>query len=70
MKLDKYQQPDLNLTSILNEIKFGKGFIVLPELFSPDDIDHARQTTLYLINTQGNKATHFQVRLIESEYFY
>jgi hypothetical protein len=46
---------------VMKEITEGNGYQILSGLYSPEDIDHARQTILYLIGKQGSKATHFQV---------
>ena len=46
---------------VYKEITKGLGFKILPGLFNDEDIKHARDTILYLIGKQGNKATHFQV---------
>ena len=46
---------------VYKEITEGLGFKILPGLFDDEDIKHARDTILYLIGKQGNKATHFQV---------
>ena len=61
--MDDFLQTELELAEIIKEITTGKGYVILPQLFSPQDIEHARNTTLYLIRTQGEKATHFQVSL-------
>jgi len=60
--MNDFVQPDLDTKKIVDEITTGKGYVMLPQLFSPVDIEHARETTAYLIKTQGKKATHFQVR--------
>ena len=59
--MNDFVQSELDLNKVIDEITTGKGYMMLPQLFTPEDIEHARQTTLYLIKTQGKKATHFQV---------
>ena len=59
--MEHFLQPELDIAEIIKEITTGKGYVIIPQLFSPKDIEHARNTTLYLIKTQGDKATHFQV---------
>ena len=46
---------------LFKDIIEGEGYVIIKGLFDPDDIKHARDTILYLIGKQGNKATHFQV---------
>lgn len=45
---------------VVVEITEEKGFSILKGLFSPQDIEHAKETVLFLIAKQGLKATHFQ----------
>ena len=59
--MDNFLQPKLDIAEIIKEITTGKGYLIIPQLFSPQDIGQARDATLYLIKTQGKKATHFQV---------
>ena len=53
----------MNVSFVVKEITEGQGFFVLPQLFSDEDIRHAKETILYLIRQQGSKATHFQVSI-------
>ena len=52
---------------VYKEITEGLGFKILNGLFDDEDIKHARETILYLIGKQGNKATHFQVENINGK---
>lgn len=49
--------------TVLKEVTEGQGYAILSGLYHDEDIKHARETIVYLISTQGSKATHFQVRL-------
>ena len=51
---------DYNITKIITEITEKSGYVVLPQLFTPEDISHARDLVLYLIKQQGQRVTHFQ----------
>ena len=51
----------INVDEVVNAITEGDGYYILKGLFEPEDIQHARETILYLISKQGKKATHFQV---------
>ena len=53
----------ININEVVKEVTEGAGYYILKGLFEKDDVEHARQTILYLISKQGKKATHFQVRL-------
>ena len=64
VNVEDFIRPEkLDIAEIIEEVTSGKGYFMIPQLFSPQDIEHARNTTLYLIDTQGEKATHFQVNL-------
>ena len=52
----------INIDEAVKNITIGDGYVILKGLFSKEDIQHTRETILYLISKQGNKATHFQVR--------
>jgi hypothetical protein len=56
----------INIDEAVNNITIGDGYVILKGLFNKEDIQHARESILYLISKQGNKATHFQVPLIFS----
>ena len=56
-----WQNESIDKDLVFKEIIEGEGYVVIKGLFDPDDIKHARETILYLINKQGSKATHFQV---------
>ena len=46
----------------MKELRSGeKGFVVVPGVFPPEEIAEARERILALIDSQGEKATHFQV---------
>ena len=51
----------INVDNLVKTITKGDGYVILKGLFSKTDIQHARETILYLISKQGKKATHFQV---------
>lgn len=58
--MTNYINPKLNLTELYEEITAGKGYVTIPQVFTPSEIKHARDLIHYLIKTQGKKATHFQ----------
>lgn len=58
--INDFTLPNVDIEDVVNEITSGEGFVILPRLFSPAEIKHARELILYLIQTQGKKATHFQ----------
>lgn len=58
---DVFLQPEVNFTKVIEVITIGRGFFMLPQLFSRQEIKHARELILHLIKKQGKKATHFQV---------
>ena len=46
----------------MTELRSGeKGFVVVPGVYPPEEIAEARERILALIDSQGEKATHFQV---------
>ena len=51
----------IDIDEVVKEITIGNGYVILKGLFHHEDIQHARDTILYLIQKQGKKATHFQV---------
>ena len=53
--------PSINIDEVVNNVTLGDGYAILKGLFDQDDINHAKETILYLISRQGAKATHFQV---------
>lgn len=44
----------------VDELLNGKGYFVLPQLFSAEEIKEARDLIHHYSNTETNKATHFQ----------
>ena len=52
---------DISTKNVIEIITEGQGFDILSGLFEPEEIQHAKDTILYLIQKQGSKATHFQV---------
>ena len=51
------------MDAIVKELRSGeKGFVVVPGVYPPEEIAEARERILALIDSQGEKATHFQVR--------
>jgi len=49
-----------NLESILDELQFGAGGIVIEAGFDPDDIEQARVLLMQYSDHEGDKVTHFQ----------
>ena len=60
------QNLSIDIDEAVKNITIGDGYVILKGLFKKEDIDHARETILYLISKQGVKATHFQVLQIVS----
>ncbi|XP_064623535.1 uncharacterized protein Mb3657-like [Lineus longissimus] len=61
VKPDDFQATDMNdVEDIVKEVTEGQGYLLLPQVFSPEDIAHARDVIYYLIKTEGQRATHFQ----------
>ena len=59
---EQFISPDVDVAAILKELRSGeKGFVVVPAVFPPEEIAEARERILALIDSQGEKATHFQV---------
>ena len=51
----------VDVDAIVEELRSGeRGFVVVPGVFSPEEIAEARERILALIDSQGEKATHFQ----------
>ena len=49
------------MDAIVEELRSGeRGFVVVPGVFSPEEVAEARERILALIDSQGEKATHFQ----------
>lgn len=46
--------------AILNELIDGKGYVVLPQVFSPEEIKQARSLIMDYSERDAPKATHFQ----------
>jgi len=58
---EQFISPDVDVAAILKELRSGeKGFVVVPAVFPPEEIAEARERILALIDSQGEKATHFQ----------
>ena len=56
---------DFDVDAIVKELRSGdKGFVVVPGVFPPEEIAEARERILALIDSQGEKATHFQACLV------
>ena len=54
--------PGVDVDAIVEELRSGeRGFVVVPGLFAAEEIAEARERILALIDSQGEKATHFQV---------
>lgn len=52
----------LDLPSVLSELRSGpRGFVILPGLFDPEEVGLAKAAVMWLVATEGRKATHFQV---------
>ena len=69
--LENFQiNPSINIDEVVNNVTLGDGYAILKGLFDQDDINHAKETILYLISRQGTKATHFQVLAPDSCWIY
>ncbi|CAH1780369.1 unnamed protein product [Owenia fusiformis] len=60
VKLEYEGTDTSDVKDIVNELTLGPGHVKLSGLFSKDDVDNARDTIMYLAETQGSRATHFQ----------
>jgi ectoine hydroxylase-related dioxygenase (phytanoyl-CoA dioxygenase family) len=59
--MDEFQNRSIDgVEDIIREVTEGQGYFCLPNVFSSDNIAHARDLIYYLIETEGKKATHFQ----------
>ena len=69
--LENFQiNSSINIDEVVNNVTLGDGYAILKGLFDQEDINHAKETILYLISRQGAKATHFQVLTPDSCWIY
>ena len=61
MDLGQFEKnSSINIDEAVKTITTGDGYVILKGLFNNKDIQHARETIMYLISKQGKKQLTFR----------